>query len=101
MASLALPIGLISSLNRAEEVSVPRWPLEFTKDCGATRNSRSTDSPDKGGGNNRGADSNGVALAWHAGDTEADIDVLIAGGAILAGVPPQGSVLASGSVSRE
>src|SRR5882724_8962111 len=31
MASLALPIGLISSLNRAEEVSVPRWPLEFTK----------------------------------------------------------------------
>ena len=31
MASLALPIGLISSLNRAEEVSVPRCPAEFTK----------------------------------------------------------------------
>ena len=67
MASLALPIGLISSLNRAEEVSVPRCPAEFTKTAAPSTAVAPLIPPDKGGGNTRVTDSNGIALTCQAG----------------------------------
>ena len=44
MASLALSIGLMSSLNRAEEVIVPSLPISNYEDGDASSGCRSTDS---------------------------------------------------------
>jgi hypothetical protein len=42
-------------------------PRRVYKDCRAINGCRPTDSPDKGGGNTRVTDSNGIALTCQAG----------------------------------
>ena len=78
MASLALPIGLISSLNRAEELMVPKCPFDVTNTAAPPAAVDPLIPADKGGVNSGVADSDRIVLACDALDTEADIDVATA-----------------------
>jgi hypothetical protein len=87
-----LPIGLISSLNRAEDVPRSELTVRIYKDLGATRGRCSTDSLDKRGSDIRIADPDGVALACHTANVVADIYIIIACGQVGTGDGAQGRI---------
>ena len=84
MASLTLSIGLIASLNRSEESTVPSWPLELTITPHPACHRGAEDASDKRTGlRSLLADADSVYIARHA--SVADVDIVIARGEILTG----------------
>ena len=100
MASLAVPIGLISSLNRAEEVATPSLPFELTTTA-VPVTVCSTNASDKGVGNVRVADPDGITLTRKPGDIVANIDIVIAGIRDWPGRRPKSDVVAAAGIVDE
>jgi hypothetical protein len=75
--------------------------VSIHKNRSATRSRCTTDSPDKGVGNIRIPDPDGVALARHTGNIVADIDIVIACVQIGPGQAPQGDVVAARRVVKQ
>jgi hypothetical protein len=67
--------------------------IRIYKDLRATRSRGSADSRDKRGGDIRIADPDGVALASHAADVVADVDIVISSSQVAACDVSEGSVV--------
>ena len=99
IASLALSIGLISSLKRCDEGNVPSWPFAFTKTAARPATVDPPDTSDKVFVWVLRANADGFRLGKIT--QIANVDVLVAGREIIAGYIAQCDVVVAAGVPNQ